>query len=111
MSQGALSVLFQISRSAAGGVAPSELAEAIGVARPTISGLLDGLGRRRLVQRAGAADRRSVLVSLTPAGRRLVAAVMPGRLRWIAAVVEPLSGRERASLLALLRKLPAGARR
>jgi long-chain acyl-CoA synthetase len=58
-----------------GGEAASVLAEKLAVSRPSVTGVVDGLVARGLVQRAeDAADRRRVKHDLTPAGTVLVAA-------------------------------------
>jgi len=52
---------------------PAELAAVVRVSRPTLTVAVDGLERRRLVERMRdlPGDRRSVLVRLTPTGRAL----------------------------------------
>lgn len=46
------------------------LADQVGVRRPTLSGIIDGLSRAGLVDRCGVTgDRRGVSIELTPAGR------------------------------------------
>ena len=52
-----------------GTMSPSELGERLIVTRATVTGLLDSLERRGLVTRsANPADRRSLMVGITPAG-------------------------------------------
>ncbi len=52
-----------------GQMSPSELGERLIVTRATVTGLLDSLERRGFVRRsANPADRRSLLVEITPAG-------------------------------------------
>ncbi|MGH9109476.1 MAG: MarR family winged helix-turn-helix transcriptional regulator [Acidimicrobiales bacterium] len=54
---------------------PSSLAERLYVQRPSITAVADGLVARRLVvRRPDPSDRRRVTHSITPAGRRLLAA-------------------------------------
>jgi len=77
-------LLRPLGVSAAGGLAlgilrdhgtmpPSELGERLIVTRATVTGLLDSLERRGFVSRsANPADRRSLLIEVTPAGRALV---------------------------------------
>jgi DNA-binding MarR family transcriptional regulator len=59
-----------------GPLAVCALADAAGVAAPTATRMLDGLVKRGLAERMRPeeGDRRRVEVTLTPAGRRLVAA-------------------------------------
>ena len=57
-----------------GGAQPSELAKAAGLKQATISILLDKLQARGLILRnRGDADRRTVMVQITPDGRRTLA--------------------------------------
>lgn len=77
-------LLRPLGVSAAGGLAlgilrdhgtmsPSELGEQLIVTRATVTGLLDSLERRGFVSRsANPADRRSLLVEVTPAGLAVV---------------------------------------
>ena len=52
-----------------GPISPSELSERLIVTRATVTGVLDSLERRGFVRRsANPADRRSLLVEITPAG-------------------------------------------
>lgn len=52
-----------------GPMSPSELGERLIVTRATVTGVVDSLERRGFVRRsANPADRRSVLVEITPAG-------------------------------------------
>ena len=56
-----------------GTMSPSELGERLIVTRATVTGLLDSLERRGFVTRsANPADRRSLLVEVTPAGLAVV---------------------------------------
>jgi DNA-binding MarR family transcriptional regulator len=56
-----------------GRMSPSELGERLIVTRATVTGLLDSLERRGFVSRsANPADRRSLVVEITPAGLTVV---------------------------------------
>jgi DNA-binding MarR family transcriptional regulator len=56
-----------------GSMTPSELGERMVVTRATVTGVVDSLERRGYVRRsANPADRRSLLVELTPAGFTVV---------------------------------------
>ena len=56
-----------------GQMSPSELGERLIVTRATVTGVLDSLERRGFVRRsANPADRRSLLVEITPAGRAVL---------------------------------------
>jgi DNA-binding MarR family transcriptional regulator len=55
-----------------GPMSPSELGERLIVTRATVTGLVDSLEARGFVRRsANPADRRSLVVGITPAGRRV----------------------------------------
>ncbi len=56
-----------------GSMSPSELGQRLIVTRATVTGLLDSLERRGFVRRsANPADRRGLLVEITPAGLAVV---------------------------------------
>ena len=89
-----------------GALAPHDLAERIGVTRATMTGLLDGLERDRLVaRRRDKRDRRSVKISLTPAGRDLAERLNDAHLRWIAGLASDLTAEEQDVLQRLLARI------
>ena len=83
-----------------------ELALAGGVATPSATRMLAGLERDGIVERkASAVDRRSVLVRLTPKGRRMLKAkreLISAKQR---AIYESLTGTERKQAESILRRL------
>jgi MarR family transcriptional regulator, organic hydroperoxide resistance regulator len=82
------------------------LAEAAGVAAPTATRMLDCLARDGHVERRHSeADRRSVLVSLTPAGREAVESAHEHVSAWRRRVFESLEPAEREQAAALLSRL------
>jgi DNA-binding MarR family transcriptional regulator len=82
------------------------LAEAAGVAAPTATRMLDGLCRDGLVTRTPApADRRRVVVELTPAGREALAHTHALVLDARARIAGSLSEDEREQAATLLRHL------
>jgi DNA-binding MarR family transcriptional regulator len=82
-----------------GPLTPSELAQRERVQRPTVARMLAGLEERGLVQRApDPADRRSALISLTPAGRALLDDVRTRKAAYLAGRLEELNDEERATL-------------
>jgi MarR family transcriptional regulator, organic hydroperoxide resistance regulator len=88
------------------------LAERMGVARPTVSGVTDTLERRGLVERRGAAgDRRLRVVALTPAGTTTFTGLFPRFNTQEQAAVSGLEPGESRELARLLRKLVQSARR
>lgn len=82
---------------------PSVLAEKLGVKRPTMTGLLDGLEQSGLVQRISVKqDRRSVQVKLTPAGQAKLDAVMPDYYSRLRLCMQGLSESQRSDLQTIL---------
>ncbi|QXC62791.1 MarR family transcriptional regulator [Aquihabitans sp. G128] len=68
-----------------------------------ITNRVDRLAARGLVERTGAADRRKVVVRLTPAGLRLVDEVVVAHMATEAELLGALSARQRDDLARLLR--------
>lgn len=101
---GQATLLWQISEHP--GIGLRALAELEGIRTPTVSGLVDRLERAGLLRRVRSqVDRRRVGLTITPAGRRLVAAVRERRTVWLAERLELLSSSERAAIEAALRPL------
>jgi DNA-binding MarR family transcriptional regulator len=85
---------------------PAELADAAGVTRATMTGLIDTLERDGLVRREpDPDDRRMMSVRLTPKADAFVAALLPAHFRIMARLMAPLSEMERKTLVALLTKI------
>ena len=81
----------------------NELARLLQLDKSSVTGLVDRAERRGLVARVpSAADRRSVLVRLTPEGRQAV----QGHLAWLAQLEEVVSARTPEARQA--RTLPGG---
>jgi DNA-binding MarR family transcriptional regulator len=77
-----------------GPMSPSELGERLIVTRATVTGVLDSLERRGFVRRSpNPADRRSLLVEITPAGlevlRDLRTIVHRNEKAWLGALSDP----------------------
>lgn len=82
------------------------LAAFVGIDPRNAVPVLDGLRRRRLVERApDPADRRRQLVRLSPAGARLAGALREAGAVLEAELLTALDQRERATLHRLLRKV------
>ncbi|MEW6583191.1 MAG: MarR family transcriptional regulator [Actinomycetota bacterium] len=80
-----------------------DLGERLGVTRPNITKLVDGLERSGLVERLPhPADRRMVQAHLTARGRELAGAALPGRAERIRALWDALDDDELAELVRLL---------
>lgn len=87
----------------------SQLAEASGVTKGTVTGLIDGLERDGLVRRTPSpGDRRASLIELTLAGERKLHEILPGHLRRLSDLLGGLCPSERKTLTELLRKAHAG---
>ena len=85
-------------------LAPSEIAEQLGVTRATVTGLIGGLVGDGLVAyvSADADDRRRKATALTKKGRRLLGDVVPDIFQQMVDLFAPLSGNERSTLLKLM---------
>ena len=85
---------------------PSEIADRVLVASATMTATLDALERRGWVRRvANPADRRSVLVEITPDGRAIADQVLPGIRSVEKSMMSALTGAERKQLVDLLDKV------
>jgi DNA-binding MarR family transcriptional regulator len=83
-----------------------DLAERMGVSRPTVSGVTDTLERRGLVERRGHADdARRRTVALTATGERTFEELFPRFNAEESLACDGLGHEERAQLAALLRTL------
>jgi MarR family transcriptional regulator, organic hydroperoxide resistance regulator len=83
-----------------------DLAAAVGISRPTATGVVTTLEGRRLVRRRrGAGDGRLVVVSLTPSGRRTIERLFPRFNQEEAAVTAHLEPAEQEALASLLRSV------
>lgn len=113
LSRGRFSVLMILSQCAEMDTdpkSPTEIADAIGVTRATMTGLIDTLERDGLVERTpDAADRRMMKLKLTPAGLALLRNFLPGYFRCISSLLRPLDHDERKTLVALLGKITQSA--
>ena len=88
---------------------PSALAEAAGVTRGTITGLLAGLERSGLVKRTEhPEDGRMFSIELTEQAFDLLERILPERVQHIEALMSSLSKEEQHQLRALLEKMERG---
>ena len=88
---------------------PADLADRAGVARATITGLVDTLERDGLVTRHHeSGDRRMMSIHLTAKGLDALEGILPGYFRQMAQQMAPLSEAERKTLVRLLTKLAVG---
>jgi len=108
LSQGRFTVLMLLD-GISGSLTPAELADAAGVSRATMTGLIDTLVKDGLVLREGdKTDRRAVCVTLTIKGQKRIAKVLPEYCRWVSKIMDPLSEAQRKQLVRLLQSILAG---
>jgi DNA-binding MarR family transcriptional regulator len=89
---------------------PASLAEAAGVTRATMTGLIDTLERDGLVKREpDPNDRRMMSVRLTAKAERFLETLLPQHFKQVSALISPLSETERKTLVRLLTKISAQA--
>jgi len=85
---------------------PAELADAAGVTRATMTGLIDTLERDGFVKRVpDTHDRRMMSVLITRAGERFLTRFLPRHFQAIASLMSSLSESERKTLVRLLGKV------
>ena len=85
---------------------PAELAEAAGVARATMTGLVDTLERDGFVKREpDPIDRRMMSVRLTAKGEDFLRDFLPGHFKVTSALMSTLTEPERKTLVRLLTKI------
>jgi len=88
---------------------PAELAEKAGVARATMTGLIDTLEKDGFVKREpDSQDRRMMSVNLTPKGEAFLHSFLPEHFRQTAALMSGLNETERRTLVQLLGKVLQG---
>ena len=102
-SPGRVGILLLIDANP--GVTQSRLAQAVGIDRSTMVGVLHALQARELIERRRGEDRRTNGLWLTRTGRALVASLKQRIRIHERRVASRLSAAERAQLLALLEKL------
>ncbi len=109
LSRGKFTLLMQLVEADENGLLPSEFAERAGVARASVTSLLDGLERDKLVTRQPhPEDRRMLTIHMTDKGRELMNGILPQHFVWIKEWMENLSHREKQTFIKLLAKLRSG---
>jgi DNA-binding MarR family transcriptional regulator len=92
-----------------GPMAPSEIGSRLIVTRATVTGLVDSLERRGFVQRtANPHDRRSLVVTITPDGLKVLAEVRTTVHRHEKGWMAGLTDEDLRSLVALLHRVQQG---
>lgn len=109
LSEGKLVVLLLLRQAPHARLTPSALAEAAGVTRGTITGLLAGLERSGLVKRTQhPEDGRMFRMELTEAAFELFEQILPERITRIMEFMSSLSEEEQHHLRALLENMERG---
>ena len=97
-------VLEYLSRE--GGCLMSELAKCLEISRPAATGLIDRLIAQGLVRRENREDdRRTIKVSITPKGKKIVANIWEQKRRTLIKVFSRLSARDRKQHLLILERV------
>ena len=109
LSEGKMVVLLLLHQAPHYRLTPSALAEAAGVTRGTITGLLTGLERSGLVKRSEhPEDGRMFSIELTPSALELFEQMLPQRFEHIGEFMSSLTEEEQHQLRALLEKMNRG---
>jgi len=107
LTAGAFGALLELGVVGDAGVAPSELARRLAVARRTATLYVDILARQGWAERrAHPADRRMVLATLTPVGRRLLDELGGAYKRRLATLLGDLSPIQAERLRQLIALIP-----
>jgi DNA-binding MarR family transcriptional regulator len=108
---GAAFGVLQVLHESGGSAAPHEISDRLAVSRATVTGLLDGLERRRLVRRARhPGDRRMLRVEMTGRAQVLLAELLPEHNRAVGRIFAGLGAPEQQQLVTLLNRLQAHLR-
>jgi MarR family 2-MHQ and catechol resistance regulon transcriptional repressor len=106
LSLSSFNLLMILSRSGAEGCPLYEIGELLLVSRANITGLVDCLERKGLVERVSdKRDRRVRLARITRAGETLLESVLPGHYLELRRICSRLNNAEKAGLGELLTKL------
>ena len=110
LTAGAFGALLELAEVGERGLAPSELARRLAVARRTATLYVDILARHGWAERrAHPADRRMVLAVLTPIGQQLIAEHSAAYKRRLAALLGEISPIQAERLRQLLAVIPTDA--
>lgn len=106
LSPSAFNMLMALRAAENNTLEPCQLADQLLVSRPSVTGLLDTLQRRGLIERhPHNQDRRRLLVLLTEAGHQLLEEHFPHHFSVQAQLVADLSLDEQELLVTLLRRI------
>ncbi|MDA8334591.1 MAG: MarR family transcriptional regulator [Peptococcaceae bacterium] len=88
------------------GMTQTELSRCLIVSRANVTGLVDRLAARNLVERQKPTrDRRVCLVTITPGGRDILDRVVPVHYRFLDGLLAGLTGRDKRELIRILARV------
>ncbi|HEY3331760.1 MAG TPA: MarR family transcriptional regulator [Capsulimonadaceae bacterium] len=105
-------LIYLVSEEACGreSASPSDIADALGVTRPTVTSLLDGLERDDYIaRRSNAEDRRTLFIELTDKSRKFLDSYVPQHCDRLNKLMAKLNEDDRATLMGLLARIDVGA--
>lgn len=106
LSEGKLHVMIILHQAERKGIAPSNLADKVGVTRATISAMLRRMTRDGLTYSfSDDEDGRAKKICLTEKGRAFMDEVLPGHYLRITKLMGRLSEKEQEDLIRLLKKV------
>jgi DNA-binding MarR family transcriptional regulator len=106
MSQGKFTVMMLLNRQPEQGVNPSELADRAGVTRATMTGLLEGLEREKMITRShDRQDRRRAVVKMTASARSFMDRLLPDYYTKIHELMTDMTEEDKRQLTRLLNKI------
>ena len=105
-NESACSALIVIGQE--GGLSVDRLSRILRLSQPGTVRLVDRLAEAKLVERKTGADRRSVALRLTEAGKRQVKSLLVGRQHALAQALDSLDDWERSTLSAIATKVLRG---
>ena len=109
MSQGRFTVLMVLNRFPDIGLNPSDLAAKCGVTRATMTGLLDGLERQKLIRRESEqADRRTILIRLNDKGIELLDGMLHEYYKRVSLLMSGLCEADQRLLSQMLQSVAVG---
>jgi MarR family transcriptional regulator, 2-MHQ and catechol-resistance regulon repressor len=112
LSLGAFNVLMVLSRCDEAGCQMSELGKLLLVSRANVTGLVDCLVNRGLVDRTEHdTDRRVRMVKITTKGSRLLEAILPAHYARMREMLKGLSDKDKTLLSNLLTRLRHGTQK
>lgn len=90
-------------------VSHSDLAQASGVTKGTVTGLINGLERDGLVRRVACpCDRRVSYIELTREGEQALKRILPGHLARMSEIVRTISTEDQRTLVKILETMRSG---